>query len=71
MEKDWQRRQKDMEREMKETKDQMQNLEEENKRLLDTLVRHSKVKAQGATTSNLGITTGGEIVRSVSSSSIG
>jgi len=34
-----------MERELKETRESMQNLEEENKRLLETLVRHSKVKA--------------------------
>ncbi len=45
MEKDWQRRSKEMERELKETRESMQNLEEENKRLLETLVRHSKVKA--------------------------
>jgi len=33
------------ERELLDTKDQMMSLEEENARLLDTLVRHSKEKA--------------------------
>jgi hypothetical protein len=42
----------------------MQSLEEENKRLLDTLVRHSKSKA------NEGILTGGENLRSISSSTV-
>lgn len=44
----------------------MKSMDEENKRLLDTLVRHSKAKATG----NSGITTGGEILRSISASSM-
>lgn len=52
---------------MKEVRDQMEALEEENARLLETLVRHSKEKAQNASS---GILTGGEIVRSNSSQSI-
>jgi len=52
---------------LKEARDQMEALEEENARLLETLVRHSKEKAQNASS---GILTGGEIVRSNSSQSI-
>ena len=53
-----------MRREFQEATEQIQSLDEENKRLLDTLVRHSKGKASG-------IMTGGEILRSASSSSMG
>ena len=60
-----------MEREIKEVKEHNANLEEENKRIMDTLVRHSKAKAANNTAAAaMGITSGGEIVRSVSSSSI-
>lgn len=51
-----------MQRENEESKEQILTLEEENKRLLDTLVRHSKSKATN------GITTGGDNLRSVSTS---
>lgn len=65
MEKEYARKQSELERELKEMKEHNANLEEENKRILETLVRHSKSKAV-----NIGITTGGDIVRSGSSSSI-
>lgn len=51
------------ERELDEARDQVMALEEENRRILDTLVRHSKEKAEG-------IVTGGEVVRSGSSQSL-
>ena len=65
MEKEYARKQSEMEKELKEMREHTGNLEEENKRILETLVRHSKNKAV-----NMGITTGGDIVRSGSSSSI-
>lgn len=65
MEKEYARKQTELEKEVKEVRDHNSNLEEENKRILETLVRHSKSKA-----ANMGITTGGDIVRSGSSSSI-
>jgi hypothetical protein len=65
MEKEYARKQSELEKEVKEVRDHNSNLEEENKRILETLVRHSKTKA-----ANMGITTGGDIVRSGSSSSI-
>jgi hypothetical protein len=65
MEKEYARKQSELEKEVKEVRDHNANLEEENKRILETLVRHSKTKA-----ANMGITTGGDIVRSGSSSSI-
>lgn len=58
---------KDKNRELLESKDHVQALEEENARLLETLVRHSKEKAQNASS---GILSGGEIVRSNSSQSL-
>ena len=54
-------------RELKDTRDQMLALEEENARLLETLVRHSKEKAQSVSS---GILSGGEIVRASSSQSL-
>ena len=60
LERDLRQQLESKDRDISEAREQMMALEEENRRILDTLVRHSKEKAEG-------IVTGGEVVRSGSS----